>query len=881
MKKFTLLASLLMFVMLSYAANVIPVETAMKASKNFLAEQVGTTKASQLELVLEHTEYSPDGVPVTYRFRVGDKGFIIVSATDLACPVLAFSLESNYKEGTSAEVCNEMYTESLSQLISNSDEAIPANNSWNRYLSPKVRSNEAKEVPSIFVEPLVTTRWTQERFYNTVCPYNPRATYNEDARAVVGCVALTMANILYYYRYPEQGIGVVSYIPREIEHGTNGHVIYTYPSQTVNYGQATYDYNAMGNSLRNVMNYQGGYDGELAKLIYHCGVATQMSYGSLANEGSGTSSPYALQALKDQYGYSDKGQYKQMSDVAPSSDLVYMWEDMARAELDAHRPLFYSGSTTTGGHAWIVDGYITNFSTITDSISYTSEVDSITYSTVVDSITYSTVIDSISIDTVTYTIVDSVVYSHFDSITSQTIIDSVIYSSIDSVVIDSINYFHIDSVIYSHIDSVIYYMVDSIYTHLDSVTYFHVNWGWAGQSNGYYLINHQTTQVTSTLEDSWVFGNAMMVNLMPDSAAIQKPVESFTRVTSSFGTISDGAGNMKYAPNSNRRWVLACPDATSYKLKFSKLKVKSGDKVIVYNGGTESTGVKKTYFGDYLMAACEDYHSASDSCFQVHIPGTPLPDAITVTADSVLIVFTSNGDEETDYGFVLDYEVTFNKPTCQTAEYTDFSSVLTDKPNNAISDEDYRASSICEYNIKLQFCDKLVYAFQKFDLKDGDFVDIYNQTTTDADSRVRIAHFDVNNQPTIGEVFEYNAPLIGGKERAMYTVRFASDNKIQGSGFQLTYYGIQTSINNYNNVDINIYPNPATSFVNVQVSSDDAQQFNAKVVNMMGKTVYVDQFNHDGGTSVYQIPVNNLAKGIYVLHLNNGNGSTVQKFIVQ
>ena len=58
MKKFTLLASLLMFVAMSYAVNVVPVEDAMRASKNFLSERVGATKAGQLELVLVNTEYS-------------------------------------------------------------------------------------------------------------------------------------------------------------------------------------------------------------------------------------------------------------------------------------------------------------------------------------------------------------------------------------------------------------------------------------------------------------------------------------------------------------------------------------------------------------------------------------------------------------------------------------------------------------------------------------------------------------------------------------------------------------------------------------------------------------------------------------------------------
>ena len=108
MKKFTLLASLLMFLTMSYAVNVIPVEDAMRASRNFLAERVGATKAGQMELVLANTEYSTEGVPVTYRFNVGEKGFIIVSATELTSPVLAYSLESNFQAGTGADLYSRL-----------------------------------------------------------------------------------------------------------------------------------------------------------------------------------------------------------------------------------------------------------------------------------------------------------------------------------------------------------------------------------------------------------------------------------------------------------------------------------------------------------------------------------------------------------------------------------------------------------------------------------------------------------------------------------------------------------------------------------------------------------------------------------------------------
>ena len=760
MKKFTLLASLLMFVFVTYAINVIPVGDAMQASKNFLAERVGAAKASQLELTLVSTEYSADGTPVTYRFSVGDKGFIITSATDLADPVLAYSLESNFKEGIGSDIYVENYAKNIEFLMANPAAAMPNRNSWDHYLTSDFKPYAAKGNPC--VEPLVTTRWTQEQYYNTMCPYNPQCSYDLDSRSYVGCVALTMANILYYYRYPEHGYGIVSYIPKEYD-DESGQLIYTYPRQTVNYSQSTYDYDAMANSL-------SAYDGELAKLIYHCGVSVRMSYG---HDGSGSQSEYAMNALQDHYFFNNNSQFRSVSDVTASE-----WLELAKSELDARRPLFFSGrSASAGGHAWIVDGYTT----------------------------------------------------------------------------------------------------------INNSTYFHVNWGWAGSNNGYYKIDNMRTTGHGNFNEEGT--NTMMTYLMPDSAAIEKPAESSKRVTASFGTISDGAGNMKYAPNSNRRWVLSCPDATAYKLEFSKLKVKNGDKVIVYNGGTEAAGIKQQYSGNYLMAACNDYSSNGDA-IHADYEGQPLPAAITVNADSVLVVFTSTANSETDYGFVLNYEVTnFNKSTCKNSTtYTAQTAVITDKLNNAVGDnDDYRASHVCEHTLNLQFCDKLVYAFQKFDLKEGDFVDIYNQTSSSSSSRDLIARFDINNPPAIGEVFNYNTTLfnMAGNPISRFVIRFASDNMIQGSGFELTYFGIQTGLNNYNNVDVNIYPNPATSFVNVKVEAADAQQFSAKVVDMMGKTVYVDQFEHNGGTSLYQIPVNNLAKGVYFLHLNNDNGNNVQKFVVE
>lgn len=757
MKKFTLLASLLMFITLSYAVNVIPVGDAMQASRNFLIERVGATKANQMDLTLVKTEYSAEGTPVTYRFSVGEKGFIIVSATELANPILAYSLESNFKEGIGADLYTEKYAEQISYLMKNPEAALAKRNSWSHYLaSDFVPYSAAKGNPC--VEPLVTTLWTQDIYYNEMCPTNPLSTYSIDSRSYVGCVALTMANILYYYRYPDHGYGIVSYIPKEYNE-EHSEVIYTYPRQTVNYGQAQYDYDAIANQLYS-------YDGELAKLLYHCGVSVRMSYG---HDGSGSQSEYAMTALQDHYFYSDLAQFRSVSDVSAED-----WVAMAKAELDAHRPLFFSGqSASAGGHAWIVDGY----TTINDN------------------------------------------------------------------------------------------------------TYFHVNWGWAGSDNGYYTIDNMLSSGYGNFNVSGT--NTMMTSLMPDSAEIAKPAESSKRVTASFGTISDGAGNMKYAQNSNRRWVIACPDATSYKFTFSKLKVKEGDKVIIYNGGTEASGIKKQYSGDYLMAACNDYSPLGDAIHAGFV-GEPLPDPVSVTADSVLIVFTSTANSETDYGFVLNYEVTgINQNGCTDQTLTDGYAVLTDKPGNATGDGLYALDNVCEYTLNLRFTNQLVCAFHKFDLKQGDFVDIYNQASSTSGSKKLLAHFDADNLPAEVYTYDVNTFNYAGSPISRFIIRFVTDNKDAGTGFEFEYYAKNTGISQFDNVEVSVYPNPATSYINVEVAADEAQQFNAKVVDMMGKTVYEDQINHNGGSEMYQIPVNTFAKGVYFLHLNSTSGSHVQKFIVE
>lgn len=80
----------------------------------------------------------------------------------------------------------------------------------------------------------------------------------------------------------------------------------------------------------------------------------------------------------------------------------------------------------------------------------------------------------------------------------------------------------------------------------------------------------------------------------------------------------------------------------------------------------------------------------------------------------------------------------------------------------------------------------------------------------------------------------------------------------------------QISVADYINNTISIYPNPATTVLNVE-----AEGFNTvELVNVLGQVVY-----SANATNNMQINVSNLDNGVYFVRLNGANGTATQKFI--
>ena len=225
MKKLFLWALLAIFTLPMFAKHV-DVENARTVARSFWEQNLGKQTRATFSDVTSQTEFTN-----FYIFNTGD-GFVIVSADDIAVPILGYSDAGNFDPQNIPVNMYEWlqgYENDINRGISN---GVPASAEIVTNWTKLSRGQGISPKRSRSVEALVQTRWNQGSPYNNLCPYDN--SHNE--RTVTGCVATAMAQIMKYWNYPTQGNGTQTYTHE------------TYGQQTANFGSTTYDWNNMVNT---------------------------------------------------------------------------------------------------------------------------------------------------------------------------------------------------------------------------------------------------------------------------------------------------------------------------------------------------------------------------------------------------------------------------------------------------------------------------------------------------------------------------------------------------------------------------------------------------------------------------------------------------------
>ena len=330
---------LLMGLVMSVVAMAAPVtlEQAQQRAQQFMARR-GTAHNMRLAKQQLRIEQAQQDNAYYYVFNVGEQqGFVIVSGDDRTPDILGYADSGSF-----------------------SDQDMPDNmRAWLQGYEDQMRwmdehpdlqkaSRKANSTRSS-INPLITTMWDQGKPYDRETPIAryKRVTdqYGNYVRTdttfcVTGCVATAMAQIMYYHHWP---VDPTTSIPGYSDSGYDSEGS-TLPSPSNDLPSTTFDWTKMRDTYTSA-----NFAPELAKLMRYCGQAVQMHYSP---GESGASTPNVISALKEYFNYDNTASY-----ISRENYTAAQWADIIYAELQEERPVLYSGSSSGGGHAFIVDGY--------------------------------------------------------------------------------------------------------------------------------------------------------------------------------------------------------------------------------------------------------------------------------------------------------------------------------------------------------------------------------------------------------------------------------------------------------------------------------------------------------------------------------------------
>lgn len=96
-------------------------------------------------------------------------------------------------------------------------------------------------------------------------------------------------------------------------------------------------------------------------------------------------------------------------------------------------------------------------------------------------------------------------------------------------------------------------------------------------------------------------------------------------------------------------------------------------------------------------------------------------------------------------------------------------------------------------------------------------------------------------------------------------------------------YGITTTVNELvaDAFSMSIYPNPASQSTQLEVNLKNSSKYVIDMFDMLGKSVYSQQFNGSTGKNVFNIPLNGLNAGMYLVKVNVNGSVLTSRLIVK
>ncbi len=405
-----------------------------------------------------------------------------------------------------------------------------------------------------------------------------------------------------------------------------------------------------------------------------------------------------------------------------------------------------------------------------------------------------------------------------------------------------------DSLLVSHLDRAIpmYYAgwsVPNINGHAfvcdgyQDDNYYHFNWGWSGSYDGYFY--------TSSLNpggSNFNLAQEVVINAFPDTNTYSYPYycQGDMLLEATDGTIDDGSGPVyDYLDGTECSWLIAPDDSVeSITLEFIEFSTAGGDIVNVYDG--------------------PDMSSPLLGSFQ----GPDLPGEISGNGDKMLVTFTTDNSGAAT-GWLLSY-------TAEVAVYCSGMTGMTeqcDTFSDGSGNRDYHNGTTCMWMIDPPGASSLTLYFTSFNTEEGhDLVKI----------------FDLQTQELLAEYSGEISPAPVTSPSGRMFVTFSSNASVTAAGWEAFYETDLVSVNENNTItNIQLFPNPAYSSVNLSWTSYGSGAITVIISDMAGRPMIHNEFASDNGYNMARIGLSALAEGIYLLRISKEGDVTYRKLIVR
>lgn len=301
-----------------------------------VSQQVAVSKAVQMMQnriddfngqVASIKAVSYEGHKAFYVVQFAPEGWALIAADDTSAPLIGYSERGVYEtEDQPYNMQCQMDVYGY-QIINNSKNTNQQHADWQTVNGMNQRAARRADDK---IAPLIHVTWNQTKSYQKYCP--------EDGgnKAVVGCVAVGMAQAMSVAQWPQRPVGEFGY-----NHQTYGYIYINYDKEP--------DYN-----WSNILSGANSND-DVARLLYHCGVAVRMDYSP---SGSGTQTSYIPGALQRNFQYPASVKYYNRSGFSDAD-----WKQLILTELQEGRAVAYCGHDPKKnyGHCFNLDGYDGNW----------------------------------------------------------------------------------------------------------------------------------------------------------------------------------------------------------------------------------------------------------------------------------------------------------------------------------------------------------------------------------------------------------------------------------------------------------------------------------------------------------------------------------------